>query len=271
MVETPKLKLKIGADPEIFLLRNGHYMSAHGLKCGTKDKPLATKHGSVQVDGVALEVNVTPAETSAEFVTNLRNVMNDLKEIVHREERTAKLHVAPSIFFGKDRLAELPLEARALGCTPDFDAYTKRLNPRPDENCEWRTAAGHIHVGWTEDQHPRDVSHFNMCARLAIQLDYYLGLPSLLWDYDATRRKLYGGPGSFRPKPYGMEYRVLSSAWIKSSALTSYVFEQTKKGFEALLDGTDMFDNYGLLAKNMIEKNDTSWRKQYNLLASEIL
>ena len=34
-------------------------------------------------------------------------------------------------------------------------------------------------------------------------IDAYVGLPSILYDTDAERRKLYGKAGCFRLQPYG--------------------------------------------------------------------
>jgi hypothetical protein len=44
------------------------------------------------------------------------------------------------------------------------------------------------------------------------------------WDKDKERRKLYGKPGAFRPKPYGCEYRVLSNAWVDKPEVASLLF-----------------------------------------------
>jgi hypothetical protein len=55
--------LTIGADPEFFVRRRNHWVSGHVFNCGTKEFPMPTEHGSVQVDGVALECNVHPAVT----------------------------------------------------------------------------------------------------------------------------------------------------------------------------------------------------------------
>jgi hypothetical protein len=44
------------------------------------------------------------------------------------------------------------------------------------------------------------------------------------WDKDTERRKLYGKPGAFRPKPYGCEYRVLSNAWVDKPEVAGILF-----------------------------------------------
>lgn len=66
------------------------------------------------------------------------------------------------------------------------------------------------------------------------QLDFYLGLPSLLFDNDNKRRQMYGQPGSYRPKPYGVEYRVLSNKWLESDTLKRWVFRNTHAAFRSV-------------------------------------
>ena len=58
-------------------------------------------------------------------------------------------------------------------------------------------------------------------------LDVYLGLDSLTYDKDVERRELYGKAGAFRPKEYGVEYRVLSNAWLISPLLMGRVYDIT--------------------------------------------
>jgi hypothetical protein len=59
------------------------------------------------------------------------------------------------------------------------------------------------------------------------QLDCYLGLSSLMYDTDTKRRAMYGAAGAFRPKSYGVEYRVLSNAWLLSEERMRFVFDTT--------------------------------------------
>jgi hypothetical protein len=72
---------------------------------------------------------------------------------------------------------------------------------------------------------------------LAMQLDYHLGVAALSYDEDYERQSLYGAFGCFRPKPYGMEYRVLSNAWLRNEELISWVFNSTKNAFSSLIKG----------------------------------
>ena len=124
-------------------------------------------------------------------------------------------------------MEKTPDEAKILGCEPDYNAYTGDLNQPPNANTRMRTCAGHIHIGWTEGKDPLEQIHFEDCRRITQALDNSLYIFSHLWDTDTKRRQLYGRPGAFRPKPYGVEYRVLSNAWLKDKTLIDFVFAVT--------------------------------------------
>jgi len=245
------MKLLLGADPEIFVEDKGTPISAHKMIKGNKQNPFLVKSGAVQVDGMALEFNIDPAATSDEWLHNIDTVLHILKGMIPEEYDMSELATA---HFDPDYLKAQPRIARMLGCEPDFNAYTGEQNPRPDEKVDFRTAAGHIHLGWGEDM-DEGVAHIEECTLLTKQLDIYLGVPSVLLDADQKRRELYGMAGSYRPKEYGMEYRVLSNFWIMSEELIKWVFSQATKAFNDLITQKfepkdDAFSQYILQANN---------------------
>lgn len=223
----------IGTDPELFVTKNGKLESAFGLIKGDKANPFAVDKGAVQVDGMALEFNTDPTDCEDTFVAHLSTVMKQLQEMVPDYE----FFVEPTAEFGKEYIEEQPLEAKELGCDPDYNAYTGKANEKPDGDTGFRTASGHIHIGWTEEEDINCPFHFDECCAVAKQLDAYLGVPSLLFDEDEKRRQMYGQAGAFRPKPYGMEYRVLSNAWLKTEELQRWVFKNAQLAVERLVDG----------------------------------
>lgn len=265
-------KITIGADPEFFVRRGAHYISGHMFPFGTKKLPLATANGHVQVDGIALEVNVRPSETKTEFITNVRSVMNDVEKMMQEKMPGSELVMKPSVYFGTKKLNALPDENFALGCEPDFDAWSNnRVNLRPNPNLPIRTGAGHIHIGWTENKNPRNISHMCECAALVRQLDYFLGLPSLLWDKDTRRRRLYGKAGAFRPKPYGVEYRVLSNAWLDTDKLIGWVFDRTVAAVTELWNDNPLENRFGQTAAQIIDAGDANWPDRNPRIAAEVL
>lgn len=263
----------VGADPELFVRSNQGFLSGHLFPCGTKTNPLRTKNGAVQVDGIALEFNVTPSETRDAFVTNLKGVLADLNEIVAEHYPGSFLDAIPTAHVGMDFLRQVPPENSQLGCNPDFNAYFMEENPLPDAELPFRTGSGHVHVGfcYPDKSLLNDPLHFERSARVARQLDFFLGLPSLDWDADNERRALYGKAGAFRPKPYGMEYRVLSNRWVADEKLAGYVFDQTQRAMKALDDGNDLAERFGMDARKAIDFGNVNWKTDLPEIAAEVL
>lgn len=227
-----KTNILIGCDPELFVVnKEGRPRSAHGLIPGTKKEPHKVPKGAIQVDGMALEFNIDPAATEDEFVENISTVLQHLRAAVPEEY---KFHIKPSVRFHHAILKKAPDEAKELGCEPDLNAYTLCQNPKPDANTTLRTASGHIHIGLEKDADVTSEDHLIKYATLVKHLDLFLGIRSLEWDKDKTRRALYGAPGALRLKPYGVEYRVLSNQWLSSEKLVRFVYRQTLRCIQDL-------------------------------------
>lgn len=236
----------LGADPEVFVKKAGVLVSGFGLIAGTKKEPFPVERGAVQVDGMALEFNIAPASNCKEFCLNIQTVMAQLQAMVPDHE----IAIQAVADFGHEYMATQPEEARELGCDPDYNAYTGVANERPDGDRPFRTAAGHVHVGWTNGA-VCDGAHHMDCQMVIKQLDYYLGVPSLLLDGDDRRRELYGKAGAYRAKPYGAEYRVLSNFWLRSPELIEWVYKQTMLAMNALDNG-----NIAPNVEQLINTND---------------
>lgn len=245
---------KIGADPEFFVKKFGKLVSAHGLVPGSKENPFLVPKGAVQVDGMALEFNIDPAEDYDAFEDNMSSVLDSITAMVPGYE----IFVEPVADFGADYIQAQPDEAKELGCSPDFSAYTGQANPRPNADVPFRTASGHVHIGWTEGADINDEGHLEACRALTKSLDVWLGIPSLVWDQDERRRSLYGAAGAFRPKPYGMEYRVLSNKWITDPVLRMTVYHNTIEAIRKTFDNPDYGDMkfLDMTAKDIIEKKE---------------
>lgn len=247
------LALTIGCDPEAFLKQAGKFVSAHGLIPGTKAMPHHVTNGAVQVDGMAVEFNISPAGDATQFVTNINSVMAQLQAMLEGYE----IVTTPVAHFDPAYMQAQPAEALELGCEADYNAYTNgEANPRPNGDRPYRTAGGHVHVGWTTDVPIDDPEHVEAAMMLSRELDYYLGIPSLFWDEDDERRSMYGTPGTFRSKSYGVEYRSLSNAWLRREELMTFVFNQTQRAFRNLVEGKSFYNEYTNLAKDCIERSD---------------
>jgi len=213
-----------GCDPELFIVDGeGNVVSPHSFLPGTKEEPFAVPCGAVQVDGFAAEFNITPVSTFEEFDNNIVTVMRELKKFLPKDH---KFQITPTAIIPENVFYDAPESSKALGCSPDLNAWTGDVNPPPvaeGTNQFLRTAAGHIHIGWVREGEPlfdmTNTQHVLNCQDLVKQLDWFLGGWSLSKDKDNIRRQLYGKAGAMRIKPYGVEYRVLSNFWLTSKDL----------------------------------------------------
>lgn len=253
------MKIVIGADPEVFVKRGDQYVSAHGMIKGTKAEPEdAGVSGQIQVDGTALEINVTPAVAKDYFEMYTTDLLNTLKSRIPKDCTLSITQVAD---FDPEYFNSLPQEAKQLGCDPDFDAWTGTQNDGPDGKDPVRVAGGHIHVGWTDGKDVTDPSHIDDCRSVVRQLDYYIGLFTLIYDQDDRRRDMYGKAGAFRPKPYGVEYRTPSNAWLADEKLIRWIHTASIRAVVSLLDGWTITDEFNDYARRMINEGYRDWYK----------
>lgn len=228
----------LGADPEVFLVdKKGEFACAYGLVPGTKEQPYEVYKGAVQVDGTALEFNIDPASSAEEFVSNLDTVAKQLEGMV---SPTYQFLRKVTIQLPKDAKKSLPPEALLIGCNSDVNAYTGEQNEGADPDAPIRSAGGHIHVGGFFSEGANSKTKYEESLRLARLLDKHVGVYSLLWDPDDSRRSIYGAAGSCRLKSFGVEYRTLSNAWLFNRNITRFVWDATELAVEELKKGLDV-------------------------------
>lgn len=228
--------MKLGCDPEVFLMNNKGLLPVFGLVGGTKDRPRPVEGMAegftFQEDNVALEFGIPPAETKEIFCSHVKAVQE------------AFLKNNPKLTFSKLSCAIFPKnildypQAHMFGCEPDMNAWTGKENVKPNSrNPCLRAAGGHIHVSLPED--PKALTEEHNQKGFIQALDFYLAIPSLLMDKDIARRKLYGKAGAYRVKPYGVEYRTLSNFWIFEEKYINWVWDNTARALKSLYDGED--------------------------------
>lgn len=234
------MKYTIGADPETFIRdeATGKFVSSHDLVLGDKEAPYHVENGATQVDGVSAEFNINPTTNAQQFSNYIESVKDQMLSMIRTKLPTASLVCAPVATFDKEYFEALPEETKALGCTPDWDAYKNKKNIPPFTEEPFRTGSGHIHIGYERERG----DELDVCNRMK-QLDYILYPISLLWDDEQKRRTLYGKPGAFRYKPYGAEYRVLSNKWVGDTDLQKWVFNSTVHAMKLYDAGEELYDN----------------------------
>lgn len=214
------MKLTLGADPEVFWRNNqNELISAVGKIGGYKQMPRDLGEGyAILEDNVAAEFNIPPARSFIQFNHNIH------QGIIHVDS-FAKKHGLSLSRVASGRFSDEELqtpEAQEFGCDPDFNAWQGgAINDSPSAaDSNFRSCGGHIHVGY-------DV---NKADRLQVirSMDLFLGVPSVILDTDKERKVLYGKAGAYRPKMYGVEYRVLSNFWIFKPMWRYWVWLSTK-------------------------------------------
>lgn len=232
----------IGADPEFFLKQHGKHVVAIDLIGGTKDFPRALddKGHAVLEDNVAVEFNIPPAHNHQEFCASIQHVLAKLQE----ELPEYSFSQESAVLF--DKMDLWHPQALEFGCEPDYNAWTKEVNPRPKAtDATLRSAGGHVHVGTDLDQ-----------IQVIRAMDLFLGVPSIKLDQGKLRRELYGKAGSFRPKDYGVEYRTLSNFWIFQEKLIEWVYNQTSKALAFVKEGNTLNEEQGNLIQQCINNSD---------------
>lgn len=217
-------KFKLGCDPEMFLADvTGKLIASCGKIGGSKDMPMRLPLGdgfAVQEDNVAIEFNIPPASNAKEYIDSISRTISFLDN----EVKQMGLHIVnlSAASFDKDQL-EHPA-AQEFGCDPDFNAWTRKRNPRPKAEDETlRSCGGHVHVGVD------DVDRILLIKNM----DLYLGVPSIIMDKGEQRKQLYGKGGAHRMKPYGVEYRTLSNFWVYDGKLIEWVWNNTERALKA--------------------------------------
>lgn len=249
------VEVLVGADPEVFFAKDGEPYPAIGLVGGTKDSPKPYGLGHVQEDNVMAEFNIPPSKTEAAFSNRINGMLINLEKIA-AENNCTLLIQSYAHFNAKDLLHP---QAQAIGCDPDYNAWTleKNVSASPRSLGTLRTASGHVHIGL-----PNPNIHPSIRPALVKACDLFLGVPATIIDPDVTRRKYYGKAGCFRPKAYGVEYRVLGNFWLTKDEYRRWVFRQVIKAVNLVLNTNHLkyFESTGIfnssVANRIINKGD---------------
>lgn len=215
--------MTFGSDPEFFVVRDGRPVSAIGIVEGDIEHRINIKGHEFYYDNVLAECAIKPGSTKSEVLQNFAECIKIYSEMVWPH----KLETRASHEFTDTELAHDG--ARKVGCSPDMCAYevAQKVPPIYEiENGNLRSSGGHVHVG-------ADVliSNGPEPAFCVFMWDLLLGVTSLHLDKDPSakvRRTLYGQPGRYRTKPYGLEYRTLSSFWLRSPRLVGLIYDLTQ-------------------------------------------
>lgn len=273
----------IGADIEVFLQNKltKEIISAEGLIKGTKDVPFnydpSNKYFATSLDNVLAEFCIPPATNKAEFYNYIRKSLAYINNSIPKEYCTSAF---PSYSLDSKWLCSK--HSQEFGCQPDFNAYTRTINRKPDcENKNLRSAGGHIHVGFANPDFKYDPNLYEGDKALLIytgdeqrcniikSLDLFVGVPSVIIEPDNERKELYGKAGCFRPKSYGVEYRTVSNFYLQSKKLIIWLYDAVMSAISFYNSGNRIDDILGDYIGKIINNNDKSSAqeiiKEFNL------
>lgn len=247
--------MTLGADPELFVIKNGYWKSIVGLIGGTKDNPkIIDDNGQfkIQEDNVAAEYNIPPSYTKEQFVANILWPQQYLKVLLGAKDIV--ISKKASALFPETELQTR--QAQTFGCDPDYNAWRNPFIPNikpeaPDKRL--RTCGGHVHFGIENPTPETIVKHIK-------NMDKVLGVWSVVVDPDDTRKLLYGKAGAYRPQIYGGEYRVLSNFWIFKKELIEEVWDRASYAITYLDEPTPV---EGLKIQQIINTGNKANAKEY--------
>jgi hypothetical protein len=231
--------MKIGSDPEIFCEdADGEIIPAFTF-LGSKDKPnIATKQNNNQQynkiywDGFQAEFDTDGSHCIGWQGDSVHNGLHSLYNLLIKHNPKAKLSMRTTFNIPNKLLKESEETHVQFGCMPSLNAYGMEGIKGNGRDVDFRSAGGHIHFGTAGliDGVPNK----DALIRAVKALDAILGVTCVSlfanWD-DPRRRTMYGLAGEYRLPAHGLEYRVLSNAWLCHPLIMNVVMDLSRKAF----------------------------------------
>lgn len=219
-----------GSDPEIFVEdKNGIVIPAF-LFLGAKPVPdpkKAYSEESVYWDGFQAEFTTHSAGCLSAHIDSVQRGLSNVLRAARKFDGNSKLSIKTVMDIPQDLMDGAKPEHVNFGCMPSLNSYKMQGRNIPGREVSFRPAGGHIHMGVS----PRPAEKF---AEIVKAMDAILGVAcvSLFASFDDPRRRqLYGLAGEHRLPKHGLEYRVLSNAWLIHPFLMNIVFDLARKSF----------------------------------------
>lgn len=219
--ENLRFSMVIGSDPEIFVVKgDGSLLPAFEFL-----GPKVATHETPYWDGFQAEFSTRPNSCLAFHVDSVQAGLKNTLAAARKKDPKAKLTTINTFDIEPEVLAKAAPEHVAFGCAPSFNAYGMSGIKLDGRDVPFRSAGGHIHLGIGKRTHEQAIP-------IVKALDAILGVAcvSLFADFDSpTRRAMYGLAGEYRLPSHGIEYRVLSNAWLAHPLLNHIVFDLSRK------------------------------------------
>lgn len=257
----------LGCDPELFVIGDLPKGKGKGVIGAERimSEPLVTPtKGRVVLDGVQIELNPNYSYCREILSGNVANTIRMAAE--KASSAKCKLSLTPLVEMDPVEMERLSERSKMLGCNPSFTIY-KNIAPVEEltqGHTLIRSLGGHIHLSSLSTTRLGTVP-FENPERTVKVLDVMLGIPCVMLDQDplnAKRRELYGRAGEYRFQGKSrLEYRTLSSFWLRSRWLTSLVFGLARDAMAVAANTGNFYyttdDNPHWVSVDQVEKNRT--------------
>ena len=208
----------VGSDPEIFVEdEDGKVVPAFMFL----DSKETVGVESPYWDGFQAEFSTEPSHCIAYLADSTQKALSRLHERVRIAGKGKwKLTDRSVVDVDQEFLQQIDPKYSQFGCTPSLNAYGDQGPMMDGAMVPFRMAGGHIHIG--ARLNGIDVDH------VVKQMDKTVGVMSVALFRgmeDPRRRFLYGRAGEYRLPPHGLEYRVLSNAWLCHPVIMNFITE----------------------------------------------
>lgn len=224
-----------GADPEIFVVTGKTKKSllpAFEFLPGKKKAVSVAGYGgpsSCYFDGFAAEFQIPSGGCHSFVIDYIRTGLQGIHKAAKKRDPVAELTIQGSFAIPKKLLDDSEDDHVGLGCQPSLNAYDDLPElPNDGRQLPIRFAGGHIHFGMARLTKERALSYVKGCDLLA-----GIGGVAIFADVDGpARRQFYGRAGEYRLPVHGLEYRVLSNAWLCHPSVTHLMFNLARVGLK---------------------------------------
>ena len=221
----------LGFDPEFFAEdENGNVIPAW-MWLPDKENKLYQAYpgdtwgaGYFYWDGFQAEFAVTESPTCMQ--TGVHILQFSLQQLDYLlKKKFPKAHISAKSTYNIDQATLVNCSAQqvAFGCMPSKNAYGEPYRTVANPYMETlRPAGGHIHFGLNNGEDEESI------VNIVKGMDKIVGVISVaLFDGmdNPDRRKLYGRAGEYRTPEHGLEYRVLSNAWLTHPTVAFLVMD----------------------------------------------
>jgi hypothetical protein len=233
------LQFRIGSDPEFFVEDSKGEIIPSFKFLGSKQQPSHT-WGQIQVgslieatnqkmywDGFQAEFETLASTCFGWLVDSIWYGLKGLYEEAKKFNPEAKISAKTLVEIPMKEFEATDPKFLEFGCMPSKNAYGLNAPLLNGTQTRLRSTGGHIHfgIGKMPEYKYREVVK---------TLDAILGVAcvALFQGHDhPERRMMYGLPGEYRTPQHGLEYRVLSNAWMFHPLISNLVLDLSRQSF----------------------------------------